>query len=128
MPAPDFGYLRVELRAGQNAKIPRLGSYVKLSDRRQIYPVRCAPWLLVQFLDRMSVQMKFVSHVLDVRRMAAPVCNKAKALGPARVVRKKVEPLAFRFPPIPANRFDNDIIVDGTTRPSQPVMPVLDRD
>ncbi len=58
--------------------------------------------LLIQRLDRMPVQMKFLGHVLDTRRTAAPAHNKAKALGIKRVVRKKVELLALHFPAIPA--------------------------
>jgi len=58
--------------------------------------------VLVQFLDRVPIQVQFPGHILDRGLAAAPADKPGEAFGVERVVGQKVETLAFHLAAAPA--------------------------
>jgi len=86
---------------------------VPFADRDFVYtdnlrPGRAGPLqlnahvLLVQFLDRVPIQVQFPGHILDRGLAAAPADEPGEAFGVERVVGQKVETLAFHLAAAPA--------------------------
>ena len=86
---------------------------VPLSDRDFINANHLRSWparlgelrshvLLVQFLDRVPVELEFLGNVLDRGRATAPPHVVGKALGVKRVVGQKLQSLALHFAATPA--------------------------